>query len=122
MVGRDDALALAREIANSGMSVRDIEGRVSSQLGKTGTAKAPSPKSADTIALELYVSNAIGLKVDIKLKGNEESGRGTLSITFKNLDQLDDVLRSLNQQLPRDRDDGSNEKATPKRATFSFNS
>ena len=122
LVGRDDALALAREIANSGMSVRDIEGRVSSQPGKTGTAKAPSPKSADTIALERDVSNAIGLKVDIKLKGNEESGRGTLSITFKNLDQLDDVLRRLNQQLPRDRDDGSNEKATPKRATFSFNS
>ena len=63
------------------------------------------------------MSNAIGLKVDIKLKGNEQSGRGTLSIAFKNLDQLDDVLRRLNQQLPRDRDD-----ETPKKATFSFNS
>lgn len=122
LVGREDALVLAREIANSGMSVRDIEGRVSTQSGKTKTRKAPTTKSADTVALERDVSNAIGMKVDIKLKGNEDSGRGTLSIAFKTLDQLDDVLRRLNQQLPRERDDETNTRNTPRKATFSFKS
>lgn len=122
LVGREDALVLAREIANSGMSVRDIEGRVSTQSGKTKTGKAPTTKSADTVALERDVSNAIGMKVDIKLKGNEDSGRGTLSIAFKTLDQLDDVLRRLNQQLPRERDDETHTRNTPRKATFSFKS
>ena len=97
LVGREDAVSLAREIAGGGMTVRDIEGRVSKGTKGARKARTPSAKSADTIALERDVSDAIGLKVAINLKGAEESGRGTLSIDFENLDQLDDVLRRLNQ-------------------------
>lgn len=122
LVGRDDAVALAREIAASGLTVRDIETRVSDGGGaKKGKPKPPA-KSADTIALERDVSDAIGLKVAIKLKGGEDSGRGTLAIEFKNLDQLDDVLRRLNQGgtgAPQDADPAP--KVSPKKATFSFN-
>lgn len=118
LVGREDAVSLAREIAASGLTVRDIENRVAVGTGKSGKPKAPS-KSADTIALERDVSDAIGMKVAIKLKGGEESGRGTLAIEFKNLDQLDDVLRRLNQSAPSASDPAS--APTPKKATFSFN-
>lgn len=126
LVGREDALPLAREIAKSGLTVRDIESRVSSGPSKGGKSKA-APKSADTIALERDVSDAIGLKVAIKLKGGETSGRGTLSIDFKTLDQLDDVLRRLNQSGGARDDTGTTAPETQpgepaKKATFSFNS
>jgi len=122
LVGREDALVLAREIARDGMSVRDIENRVSPKPGTAAKTSTPSAKSADTIALERDVSDAIGLKVAIKLKGNEQSGRGTLSIEFRNLDQLDDVLRRLNQQGNRDNRSEKPAEAAPKKETFSFTS
>jgi len=86
----------------------------SSKTGKP--RKSSAGKSADTLALERDVSDAIGLKVSIDLKGGENSGRGKLSIEFKSLDQLDDVLRRLSQ-------DEGNSKPEPKAstATFSFN-
>jgi len=98
LVGREDAVTLAREIVQGSLTVRDIEKKVS----PGGRSAAPKPrktsaKSADTLALERDVSDAIGLKVQIDLKGGEESGRGKLSIEFKSLDQLDEVLRRLNQ-------------------------
>lgn len=117
LVGREDSVMLAREIANAGLTVRDIEGRVSTGSSKTGKPrKSSAGKSADTLALERDVSDAIGLKVSIDLKGGENSGRGKLSIEFKSLDQLDDVLRRLSQ-------DEGNSKPEPKAstATFSFN-
>jgi ParB family chromosome partitioning protein len=115
LVGRDDAVILAREIATSRLTVRDIENRVSTGLLKTTRLnKLASAKSADTIALERDVSDAIGLKVVIDLKGGENTGRGKLSIEFN---KLDDVLRRLNQM--RDQTDVSD---TLKPATFSVNS
>lgn len=97
LVGRKDAVALAREIAKEGMTVRDIESRVSKKSSAKAPRSAKAQKSADTIALERDVSDAIGLKVTINAKGDEYSGRGTISIEYKNLDQLDDVLTRLNQ-------------------------
>jgi len=120
LVGREDALALAREIVQGSLTVRDIEKKVS----PGGGSAAPKPrktsaKSADTLALERDVSDAIGLKVQIDLKGGEESGRGTLSIEFKSLDQLDDVLRRLNQD---DRPARSAETPQPGGTSFPFES
>jgi len=122
LVGREDALILAREIAKDGMTVRDIENRVSSAPKKSGSSRKASAKSADTIALERDVSDAIGLKVAINLKGDEAAGRGTLSIEFKNLDQLDDVLRRLNQQTKASETDSAGENEGPKKKSFPFNS
>jgi len=127
LVGREDAVALAREIAGSGLTVRDIENRVAGgATSKRGKSRTPA-KSADTIALERDVSDAIGLKVSIKLKGGEDTGRGTLAIDFKNLDQLDDVLRRLNQGSPVSSSEPDTEPdpkpaPTSKKATFYFNS
>ena len=121
LVGREDAVALARQIASDGMSVRDIENRVADAPGGNArVSKPPAGKSADTIALERDVSDAIGLKVAIKLKGGENSGRGTLSIDFGNLDQLDDVLRRLNQHLHDYEAVKEALEAPPKKSSFYF--
>jgi ParB family chromosome partitioning protein len=95
LVGREDAVALAHQIAEQGLTVRDIESRVSAPKKRKGT---PRPaKSADTLALEHDVSEALGLKVRIDVRGGEGSGKGTVAIDFLSFDQLDDVLRRLNQ-------------------------
>ncbi|MBO6782229.1 MAG: ParB/RepB/Spo0J family partition protein [Alphaproteobacteria bacterium] len=117
LVGREDAVQMARDIVSGGLTVRDIEKRVSgSTTGPRKSKKTPA-KSADTIALERDVSDAIGLKVAIDLKGGEDSGRGTLSIEFRNLEQLDDVLRRLNQSpgsvAQKDADTGKDTSPAP---------
>jgi ParB family chromosome partitioning protein len=122
LVGREDALTLAREIASAGMSVRDIESRVAIKTSKSAKPSTTPVKSADTIALERDVSDAIGMKVAIKLKGDEQSGRGTLSIEFKNFDQLDDVLRRLNQHAARNNANAKPVSGTPRKETIPFKS
>ncbi|MBS28186.1 MAG: chromosome partitioning protein ParB [Alphaproteobacteria bacterium] len=97
LVGREDAVTLAREIARDGMTVRDIENRVSKKSGSKTVRPIKPQKSADTLALERDVSDAIGLKVAINAKGDERSGRGTIAIEYKSFDQLDDILTRLNQ-------------------------
>jgi len=48
-------------------------------------------KDPDTRALERRLTDALGLEVSIDAKGE----KGTLHIKFKDLDQLDGVLRKL---------------------------
>ena len=54
-----------------------------------GIKKGPSFKDPNTIELERNLSDRLGLKVDIETKGEE----GTLSVHFKSLEQLDDLLQ-----------------------------
>ena len=54
-------------------------------------ARDARAKDADTRALERRLSDSLGLEVVIDDKG----GKGTLSIKYKDLDQLDAVLRKL---------------------------
>ena len=51
-------------------------------------------KDADTIALERNISDSLGLKVDIKFS----DGRGALTIYYKGLSQLDDILARLSRK------------------------
>ncbi len=55
--------------------------------------KAGGEKDPDTIALERDLSDMLGLKVTIDF--HEEGG--ALTIRYQTLEQLDDVLRRLNQ-------------------------
>jgi ParB family chromosome partitioning protein len=57
-------------------------------MPKPGVEKDP-----DTIALERDLSDMLGLKVTIDF---QDEG-GALTIRYKTLEQLDDVLRRLNQ-------------------------
>ncbi|MEA2861789.1 MAG: ParB family transcriptional regulator, chromosome partitioning protein [Methylobacteriaceae bacterium] len=84
-----DPDAVARRIAEQGLSVRDVE-RITQQetensAGRTKTKTTRREKDADTRALEKDLSNALGLAVSIDVSGE----RGEVRIRYKDLEQLD---------------------------------
>ncbi len=97
LVGNDDAERLAAEIITKGLSVRQAE--YLAQTSKDGPPakkkKAPA-KDPDTVALEHDLSNMLGLRVNIKFRGDGAKG-GTVTINYATLDQLDHILQRLNQ-------------------------
>ena len=64
------------------------------ETNKRRHARGASAKSPDTLALEKRLSDALGLTVGI----DQRRGGGTLSIRYRNLDQLDEVLRRLERR------------------------
>ncbi len=90
LIGAPDAEARAKEIVEGAFNVRQAEQR----SGKVGAKAKPRPeKDADTKALELSLSNRLGLKVQIVDKGDKG---GELKIIYSTLEQLDDVIHRLN--------------------------
>jgi ParB family chromosome partitioning protein len=88
----ENAAALAERIVNAGMSVREAEGLAREQVGKAARpARKPVRKDADTAALENDLSEVLGLDVTIADRG----GAGVLTISYKTLEQLDDLCRRL---------------------------
>ena len=93
-----EPVRLAEQVVREGMSVRQVERLVqkekSAANGGAGkrTTRAPATKDADTLALERDLSALLGLKVSIAFDGKG----GTLTIQYKTVDQLDDVLKRLN--------------------------
>jgi len=91
----DDPLAAAERIIAEGLSVRAVEkidaagGRKKGVGGRKSKAEA---KDADTRALEKSLSDLLGLAVSIDHEG---ASGGTVTITYKTLEQLDDVCRRL---------------------------
>ena len=55
--------------------------------------RQPIHKDADTVALEKRLADALGLQVTIDHKGEG----GALHIHYRDLDQLDEVVRRLEQ-------------------------
>ena len=92
LVGRDDAEALARRVIERGMTVRDIEALVQLPIGEGDPARARREKDPDTLAFEKEVSEAIGLKTEIK-KGSGEAG--VLKIRYRTYDQLEYIKQRL---------------------------
>ncbi len=95
LVGHDRAVQLAREVIQRNLSVRETE-----QLAKKGpTIKkrsvpgAPVPKDADTVQIENELSATLRMKVTIDHPEGSEGGK--MVISYKSLDQLDDLLRAL---------------------------
>jgi ParB family transcriptional regulator, chromosome partitioning protein len=92
-----DPHALAKRAVSEGLNVREIE-RLA-QIAKdekhgprvTPGGSAGDGKSADTRALEQSLANALGLEVSITEKGTG----GELKVSYKTLEQLDDVIRRL---------------------------
>ena len=93
----DDPEGLARQVVLRGLTVRQIE-----KLAQAGrdrkTPSAPKPaasrvtKSADTLALERDLTEKLGLTVIITPRGDG----GDLTVQYKTLEQLDDVVIRLN--------------------------
>ncbi len=101
LLGAEDPDALARQIVKKRLSVRQVERLIQRQKSRQG-AKARAPRSMpkrgvekdpDSLALERDLSDMLGLKVTIDF---QDEG-GALTIRYKTLEQLDDVLRRLNQ-------------------------
>jgi ParB family chromosome partitioning protein len=98
LIGTPDPLAIAQRAVAEKLSARELE-RMASALKprtKSGRPKAASSKSADTLALEKRIEEALGLKADLKLRGLGEQSLLTLEI--RDFDQLDTVVERLTRR------------------------
>ncbi|MGI2035996.1 ParB/RepB/Spo0J family partition protein [Rhizobium panacihumi] len=97
LVSTSDPAGLARTIVTKGMSVRDAE-RLAQNDIKAQTQPASMPKmdqkDSDTLALERTLSDSLGLDVTINHRG---SG-GQVRISYKTLDQLEEICRLLEKR------------------------
>jgi ParB family transcriptional regulator, chromosome partitioning protein len=101
LVGEANAEQLADEIVARDLNVREVEAMARVRANKGGNkqangrrAHAASSKSADTLAMEKRLSDQLGLAVSI----DHRRGGGVISIRYRNLDQLDDVVRRLEKR------------------------
>ena len=94
LIGNANAETLAREIVARGLNVRQVEELVRDQVPRK--PRAARVKDADTAALEKRLGDALGLKVAIDHHGE----RGAVHIVYRNLDQLDDIVKRL-ERTPR---------------------
>ena len=94
LVGHEDASALAKTIVAKGLSVRDAE-KLAKAPAKGGIPKQfqPRQKDADTIQIERDLAAQLGMKVSIDHSAGSDGGKVTLN--YKSLEQLDDLLRLL---------------------------
>ena len=106
LIGAPDPLALARKIVAEGLSVRQAEtiaqdvkptsarAKKAPAAGSSAQGGAHAGKDADTLALEKDLSERLGLKVTIDVRGPDNE-RGRLTIEYQTLEQLDDLLLRL---------------------------
>ena len=87
LVGLENAAFVANKIVENKLSVRQAENFV--QLFKKKRQKAKITKNTNIIALELSVSNKIGLNVEIQ---NNKRNKGKISFEYKDLDQLNKII------------------------------
>lgn len=93
LVTTDEPAALARKIVEDGLTVRQAESLAKQIVNPGAEKRQRSPgKDADTRVLESDLSAAIGAKVSIDHKA---AGSGTLTISYRNLDELDGLCRLL---------------------------
>ena len=86
LVGLDNASFVANKIIEKKLSVRQAENFVKIFKNKK---KSSLTKDTNIIALELSISNKIGLNVDIK---NNKRNKGKISFEYKDLDQLNKII------------------------------
>ena len=87
LVGLNNASFVANKIIENKFSVRQTENFV--KLFKNKKQKTSIVKDTNIIALELSLSNKIGLNVDIQ---NNKRNKGKISFEYKDLDQLNKII------------------------------
>tara|TARA_B100001057_G_scaffold497911_1_gene603377 strand:- start:380 stop:1222 length:843 start_codon:yes stop_codon:yes gene_type:complete len=87
LVGLDNASFVAKKIIEKRLSVRQTEQFV--QLFKKKKQKSKQTKDTNIMALELSISNKIGLNVDIQ---NNKRNKGKISFEYKDLNQLNKII------------------------------
>jgi ParB family transcriptional regulator, chromosome partitioning protein len=96
LIGVPDPLAAAKRIVEEGLNVRQAEALAHEEgvpERKPQKARRSGGKDPDTVALEKRVSDALGLSVSV----NHRDPGGTVQINYRSLDQLDEVMRRLEQ-------------------------
>ena len=87
LVGLENASFVAKKILENKLSVRQTENFV--KLFKNKRQKPKIHKDTNITALELSISNKIGLHVDIK---NNKRNKGKISFEYKDLNQLNKII------------------------------
>jgi ParB family transcriptional regulator, chromosome partitioning protein len=96
LVNMADPETVARDIVDRGLNVRQVEAigqERADAAGRPAKSRARLRKDADTVALEKRVSDALGLSVSVDHRGKG----GTVHIKYRDLEQLDEVLRRLSR-------------------------
>lgn len=95
LLSTDNPEAVAKQIVEQGLSVRDAE-RLAQSEAEPAAKKASGPrpsvqKDADTLALEKSLTEALGLAVTIDHRGEA----GEVKIKYRSLEQLDGLIARL---------------------------
>lgn len=95
LVGHPNAEILAGEIVKKGLSVREAERLAKSEKKPKQTQKNAKTitKDADTIQVENELAAQLGMKVLVNHSAGHENGQ--LVLHYRDLEQLDDLLRLL---------------------------
>lgn len=88
---REQQYAIALRIVKDGLSVRAAEKLVQAQT-RPKSANAAASKDPNIARLESELSETVGAAVNIK---HSSRGKGTLTISYSSLDQLEGVLERL---------------------------
>lgn len=95
LVNHDHPLAMANKILKDNLSVRQVELAVQKQSRNIPEAVAgqkPPPRTdSETEALARSLSEKLGFRVKVTFNGKN----GTVLLNYRNLDQLDEILRLL---------------------------
>ena len=90
LIGLDNALLLGEKIIKKKLSVRQTESLV--RIIKKAGVKKNTYKDANTISTEDNLTNKLGMRV---ILNNKKNNSGTLTFEYKELDQLDRLIRII---------------------------
>ena len=90
LVGLENASFVASKIIEKKLSVRQAENFV--KIFKNKKQKSRISKDTNITALELSISNKIGLNVNIQ---NNKRNKGTISFEYKDLNQLNKIIEII---------------------------
>lgn len=90
LLGARDPAPLARQVVARGLNVRQTEALVRNERQSVPLSR-PGQRDPDIVALERDLSIRLGLQVRLQPRRDG----GTLSIAYRSLEQLDDLLKRL---------------------------
>ena len=93
LIGQEHCVALARQIADRGLSARQAEALVAKPPQRKAGGSPKPAKSADLENVEAMLRGKLGLGLDIDW--NEKNGTGKMTIRFATLEQMDEVMAKL---------------------------
>lgn len=96
LLGHAEPEKAALAVISRGLNVRQTEALVADETRRASHGSLARPrreKDADTASLERELSDRLGLRVDIQFDGTS----GVVRIHYRTLDQLDGLVRIINQ-------------------------